>query len=97
MEILLIAKGFVTNSSSANYWLDDDIFEEGELEEFTKKINPAQTNINNKQENIKEINQDQQVIKQNQVLEETVIDFSIWLLFSLILIIVFFLRKLKKQ
>ncbi|MEA3464245.1 MAG: hypothetical protein U9R14_04205 [Patescibacteria group bacterium] len=94
MEILSVIKGFVTNSSSANYWLDDGVLEDEELEKFVKEINQAQ--INNKQKNVKEINQGQQIIKQNQVLEETVIDFSIWLLFSLILIIVFFLRKLKK-
>ena len=100
MEILSIKKGFVTNSSSANYWLDDGVLEEEELEEFIKEVNQKNTDtlrFNGKKIDAKEIKQEQYIIKKDQVLKETVIDFSIWLLFSLILIIIFFLRKFKKQ
>lgn len=99
MEILSVIKGFVTNSSSANYWLDDGVLVKEELEEFIEEVNQGNANIsgvNGKKSDNKEIKQGQYIIKSDQVLKETVIDFSIWLLFSIILIIIFFLRKLKK-
>jgi len=37
MRILARAIGFVTNSSSANYWLNDGKLEEHELEAFREK------------------------------------------------------------
>ena len=79
MEILLMNKGFVTNSSSANYWLDDGELEPEEMQEYLSQMNKVQ-----------ELNVD-------VVLRDRVIDFSIWFCFSIILVIIFFIFKLKKK
>lgn len=98
MEILLTAEGFVTNSSSANYWLDDGILEKGELEEFVKNIDKKNANLLKlKKEQFAVAKIKQQTVQEDKILKETVVDLTIWLFFSLILVIIFFLRKFQKK
>lgn len=94
MKILAVIKGFVTNSSSANYWLNDGILEEGELTEFENSLAQDEKTILELKEKYDFAGYGQ-TIRANKVLEERVVDFSIWFVFSLILIMIFFLRKLK--
>ena len=73
MKILSIIKGFVTNSSSANYWEDEDIQETDQ----TQSTSTAQ-NVNQSKDS-------------NGLLES----FAIWLIFSIILVATFILKKSK--
>lgn len=38
MKILSIIKGFVTNSSSANYWLNDEVLKDAELKKYLTEL-----------------------------------------------------------
>jgi len=81
MKIIKVLKGFVTNSSSSNYWLDDGVLEPGETG-YTKQSTTIQ-NIN-------------PPVDQNKIQKETFWSFLIWLGFSLILLITYFIKKIKK-
>lgn len=83
MKILKIIKGFVTNSSSANYWLDDGFLEED------MATNSVNTYLNTEKENYKKTN-----IK--QATQEPIIDLTIWVFFSLIIIFITLHKKSKK-
>ncbi|MCK5416372.1 hypothetical protein KAI92_03025 [Candidatus Parcubacteria bacterium] len=98
MEILLRLKGFVTNSSSANYWLEE-VRNEETNSTTTKKI----LNDNNlkpttaKNTNIsKQTNENQTIISENNTLKEAKTNFLTWLIFSIILLIIIIYKKIKK-
>lgn len=90
MKILQIIKGFVTNSSSANYWLNDEVLEEWENASTTNEYNKTTTTS----KEVKSIDPREATLK--QAVQEPVVDFSIWLAFSLILVLITIHRKIKK-
>ncbi|MCK4540519.1 hypothetical protein KAU09_05200 [Candidatus Parcubacteria bacterium] len=102
MEILLIAKGFVTNSSSANYWLDDGALEENEIASTSQNktiLNKKNLNLDNVKINNsinKEIQQ-KQIIQENRIVKDNASNFFIWLIFSLIFVFALIFKKIKSK
>lgn len=84
MKILRIIKGFVTNSSSANYWLDDGVLEEEEI-----TTNSVDVYLNTEKENYTKTNL-------KKAIQEPILDFTIWFIFSLIIIFISLHKKIKK-
>lgn len=83
MKIISIIKGFVTNSSSANYWLDGK----------TATKPSAEIRIDKARE---EYYAQKSRTEQTALRREATSDFLLWASFSVILIIVFLLKKIKK-
>lgn len=104
MEIILKLKGFVTNSSSANYWLED-LDEDWDGPNGGNTVSTTTDTVLNidKETTItqpvsfsEQENKNQFVISKNNNFEEAKDNFFIWLFFSLILIVVLFLKKIRK-
>lgn len=91
MKILAKIKGFITNSSSANYWLNDGVLEEGELPEKPTSTDKYRVEYYEKK------SQEQSEYNLAMEKRETLSDFILWAIFSLILVIVFIIKKTGKK
>jgi hypothetical protein len=95
MEIISIIKGFVTNSSSANYWLNDEILKDEELKAYLTNLNKSNTSTIETSKQNQEIVQ-KYTLSQNTLIEETTHNFSVWFVYSLIMITVLSAKKIQK-
>lgn len=94
MKIIKIIKGFVTNSSSANYWLNDGMLEPGEeLPSEQQRVDKGQIEYYEQ----KEKDYGTMEIESKKKMNETVSDLILWAMFSVILIIIFLIKKLRKN
>ncbi len=89
MKILKILRGFITNSSSTNYWLDDDVLEKGEIKiQQSQKITAESST--------KEINKEQNNYK-SELVKEPLTGLIVCFSFSLILLIVLLIKFFKRE
>jgi len=87
MKILAVIKGFVTNSSSGNYWLDDGVLEEDELSSTVTNTSTIQAAV---QPSDQSTGTQQTAVA---LLQDNLLGLLLWIAFSLLALAVFIMKK----
>lgn len=98
MKIISTIKGFVTNSSSANYWLNDEVLKDAELKKYLVELREKEALSKKEASTSPQIaNSDQNQSANFKFPQKLTSSIVLFLGFFTILVIVLVLKKIRNK